>query len=146
MNRFLCLQVLKVREDHVGSVLDEARFRLGEVTKDQSKYREILLTLIIQGLYQIMEPQTLVKCRKQDVGMVEELLPRAAEEYKKMMGLDVSLKLETESFIPPDACGGVQLSALHARIRVSSVYFFNYKNKNIFFFSRFLIHWNHVLN
>lgn len=103
--------------------MDEARYRLGEVTKDQSKYREILLTLIIQGLYQIMEPQTLIKCRKQDVDMVEELLPKAAEEYKRMIGRDVSLKLDTDSFIPPDACGGVQLSALHARIRVSYLNF-----------------------
>lgn len=103
--------------------MDEARFRLGEITKDQAKYKEICEMLIIQGLYQIMEPITLVKCRKQDVGIVEELLPRAAAEYKRKIGRDVSLKLETESFIPPDACGGVQLSALSARIRVNDCHF-----------------------
>lgn len=48
------LKVLKVREDHVRSVLDDARRRLGEVTRDQGKYSEILERLILQGLYQVM--------------------------------------------------------------------------------------------
>lgn len=47
------LKVLKVREDHVRAVLDEARKRLGEVTRDQGKYVQILESLILQGLYQV---------------------------------------------------------------------------------------------
>lgn len=47
------LKVLKVREDHVRSVLDEARRRLGQVTKDQTKYSDVLEMLILQGLYQV---------------------------------------------------------------------------------------------
>lgn len=49
------LKVLKVREDHVRNVLDEARKRLGEVTQDISQYREILKLLIIQGLFQVQD-------------------------------------------------------------------------------------------
>lgn len=48
------LKVLKVREDHVRNVLEDARKRLGEVTKNTAKYSEILKTLILQGLYQVM--------------------------------------------------------------------------------------------
>lgn len=47
------LKVLKVREDHVKSTLDEARKRLSEVARDQGKYAEILKLLITQGLYQV---------------------------------------------------------------------------------------------
>lgn len=47
------LKVLKVREDHVRSVLDEARRRLGEVTKDPTRYTQVLQSLIVQGLYQV---------------------------------------------------------------------------------------------
>lgn len=112
---------MKVREDHVGSVLDEARRRLGEVTKDQSKYSEILLTLVIQGLYQIMEPNTLIKSRQVDQQLVQDLLDKAAVEYKSKTGKDVVLKLDTNSFLGVDTCGGVELSALNGRIRVSSI-------------------------
>lgn len=48
------LKALKVREDHVRNVLEEARKRLGEVTRDTGRYREILQLLIIQGLYQVI--------------------------------------------------------------------------------------------
>lgn len=47
------LKVLKVREDHVRNVLDEARKRLGEVTKDTPKYTALLKTLVLQSLYQV---------------------------------------------------------------------------------------------
>lgn len=49
------LKVLKVREDHVRAVLEEARKRLGAVTRDQGKYSQILERLILQGLYQVMK-------------------------------------------------------------------------------------------
>lgn len=48
------LKVLKVREDHVRNVLDEARKRLGEVTRDQSRYSQVLKSLVIQSLYQVI--------------------------------------------------------------------------------------------
>lgn len=47
------LKVLKVREDHVKTVLDDARKKLSEVSRDQGKYAEILKLLITQGLYQV---------------------------------------------------------------------------------------------
>lgn len=47
------LKVLKVREDHVRNVLDEARKRLGEVTRNREQYKEVLTTLIVQGMFQV---------------------------------------------------------------------------------------------
>lgn len=50
------LKVLKVREDHVRNVLDDARKKLSEVSREQAKYAEILKLLITQGLYQVNHP------------------------------------------------------------------------------------------
>lgn len=47
------LKVLKVREDHVRSVLEDARKRLGEITLNSAKYKDVLSTLILQALYQV---------------------------------------------------------------------------------------------
>ena len=47
------LKVLKVREDHVHSVLDDARKRLGDITNDQTRYTQLLESLILQSLYQV---------------------------------------------------------------------------------------------
>jgi vacuolar-type H+-ATPase subunit E/Vma4 len=48
------LRALKVREDHVRNVLEEARRRLGAVTRNPTKYAEILNSLIVQGLLQVI--------------------------------------------------------------------------------------------
>lgn len=118
--------MLKVREDHVCSVLDEAKRRLGEVTKDQSKYADILYTLILQGLYQIMEPKTLIKVRQVDEALVRGLLDRAKAEYKDKIGKDVALEVDTKAYLGADTCGGVELSALNGRIRVIIIITYNY--------------------
>lgn len=47
------LKALKVREDHVRTVLEEARRRLGEVTKNSAKYTHIQELLALQGLLQV---------------------------------------------------------------------------------------------
>lgn len=47
------LKVLKVREDHVRNLLDEARKRLAEVPKDSKMYGDLLVTLIVQALFQV---------------------------------------------------------------------------------------------
>lgn len=52
------LKVLKVREDHVRNVLDEARKRLGEVTRDQGRYSQVLKSLVIQSLYQVIDNES----------------------------------------------------------------------------------------
>jgi len=51
------LKALKVREDHIGSVLDDARQQLGNVNQDQGKYSQVLYSLILQGLLQVIYKQ-----------------------------------------------------------------------------------------
>lgn len=47
------LKALKVREDYVRDVLDEARQKLGEIVKNEAKYAELLQKLIVQGFLQV---------------------------------------------------------------------------------------------
>lgn len=111
-------QVLKVREDHVRSVLDEARRKLGEVTEDPAKYSDVLFTLIVQGLFQIMESKTTIKCRQADVALLEKVVPNAQKQYKSKTSKDIAITLDKESFLPAATCGGVELFALNGRVRV----------------------------
>ncbi|XP_005178098.1 V-type proton ATPase subunit E-like [Musca domestica] len=113
------LKVLKVREDHVASVLEDARRRLGEVTKNPAEYKVVLEKLILQALFQTMEPTVILRCRQVDVGLVNEVLPAAVEEYKKqMMNQGVSVDVDTDNYLPADTCGGIELIALNGRIKV----------------------------
>uniref|UniRef100_A0A1B0DBL4 V-type proton ATPase subunit E n=2 Tax=Phlebotomus papatasi TaxID=29031 RepID=A0A1B0DBL4_PHLPP len=65
-----------------------------------------------------MEPNVLVKTRQVDQNIVQSVLPRSVEEYKDQIGKDVVVTLDTENYLPADACGGIELSALNGRIRV----------------------------
>lgn len=115
------LKVLKVREDHVRGVLDEARRRLGEVTRDATRYSQILQSLITQGLFQIMEANIKIRGRQQDAQLIQNVLPASVEQYKRETGKDVVVTLETETHLSADSTGGIEIFALQGRIRVSSI-------------------------
>ncbi|XP_014097787.1 V-type proton ATPase subunit E [Bactrocera oleae] len=112
------LKVLKVREDHVRNVLDEARRRLGEVTRNPSEYKEVLQKLILQALYQAMEPSVTLRCRQADIGLINEVLPATVAEYKQQIGKDVNVHIDTDNHLSADTCGGIELIALNGRLKV----------------------------
>jgi len=105
----------------VSSVLDDARKRLGEVTKNEAEYKEVLNKLIVQGLYQVMEPKVNLRCRQVDVPLVRSVLPICIEQYKAQMKQDVELFVDEREFLAADTCGGVELLALNGRIKVRSI-------------------------
>ncbi|CAG9822366.1 unnamed protein product [Phaedon cochleariae] len=131
------LKVLKVREDHVRAVLEDARKSLGEVTKDQgkysqileslilqglfqTKYTEILENLILQGLFQLFEKEVTVRVRPQDRDLVRSILPNVAAKYKDATGKDILLKVDDESHLSQEITGGVDLLAQKNKIKISN--------------------------
>lgn len=139
------LKVLKVREDHVRSVLDEARRRLGAVTQDASRYSQILQSLITQGLFQIMEANIMIRGRKQDAQLIQNVLPASVEQYKRETGKDVVVTLDTESYLSTDSTGGIEIFALQGRIRVSDDVDDDDADLNVnFYIRRSSTHSNHV--
>jgi len=114
------LRVLKDREDHVGSVFDEAKRRLAEITKDRATYKALISSLIAQGLLQLLETNVLLRCRQADLALLDEVLDSATQVYKKATGKDVNLKVDQENFLPAANCGGVELVAQKGRIRISN--------------------------
>lgn len=114
------LKVLKVREDHVRVVLDEARRRLGEVTSKSGQYADVLVTLIVQALYQLMEPEVTLRIREADLAIVKSVLGRATHDYKNKIKKDVSLNIDKDLYLPAETCGGIELSSAKGRIRISN--------------------------
>lgn len=112
------LKALKVREDHVRNVLDEARRQLLSSIKDSDRYRDILSKLMLQALYQILEGDVLVKAREVDGPVVSSLFPDVLIKYKEASGKDLQLKLDTENFLPSECAGGIELTSGRGRIKV----------------------------
>jgi len=114
------LKVLKAREDHVGTVLDEAKKRLVDITKDQGTYKGLMQALITQGLLQLLELNVLLRCRQADLPIVESVMTPAAAAYKEKTGKDVNVKVDQESFLNPNVGGGIDLLAQRGKIKISN--------------------------
>ena len=69
--------------------------------KDPKQYKQLVEQLILQSLIKLMEVNVQLRCRKSDVPVVYEVMPKAIAAYKKKMssevkafeGKDVPLKL-----------------------------------------------------
>jgi len=114
------LKTLKARDDHVSSVLEEAKMRLASITKDKQKYSGILQSLLTQGLCQLLEAQVFVRCRQEDQALVENAIPAALAEYKTKVAKDCQVKLDTENWLSADRTGGLEILAQKGKIKVDN--------------------------
>jgi len=102
------LRLLKAREEGVQLLLAEAHQLLSEVSKDPVKYKALLLQIIVQGLLKLEEQSLRVVCRKQDLELVKGLLRGAEAEYHKLTGIECTLTIENDTFLPAGSDKGVQ--------------------------------------
>ena len=67
---------------------------------------------------QLMESEVTLRIRQEDKGMVESVTGKAQEDYKSKIKKDVTLKIDSNNWLSPDTCGGIELIALKGRIKV----------------------------
>ncbi|GJR90596.1 V-type proton ATPase subunit E-like protein [Tanacetum coccineum] len=79
------IKVLQAQDDLVGAMREAASKDLLTVShhefQHQHNYEALLKALIVQGLLKLKEPSVLLRCRKEDLHMVESVLDLAKEEY-----------------------------------------------------------------
>lgn len=76
-----------------------------------------------------MELNVIVRTRKQDVDIVERILPKAIENYKQLSKKDCSVFVDKETYLPNDTTGGVEILSQTGRIKVT---FMNTEEEQIF--------------
>jgi len=114
------LKSLKVRDDHVMTVLEEAKGRLSTIVQDKDKYGSILQSLLTQGLCQLLETTAIVRCRQVDHQLVESIIPAAIAEYKGKVGKDCQVRLDTDNWLHKDITGGLEILGMKGKIKVDN--------------------------
>jgi len=114
------LKVLKHRDDHVASVMDEAKVILSGIRNDKAKYKDLLQKLLTQGLCQMLEPALLIRCRAVDQAIVESVIAGALAEYKSKVNKECQVKLDTENWLPANKAGGLEILAQKGKIKVDN--------------------------
>lgn len=66
----------------------------------------------------MLEKNVTLRVRETDVSVVEELVDEVTAEYKTASNKDVHLKLDTDSFLSPQTCGGIELLAQKNKIKI----------------------------
>ncbi|KAI6652880.1 V-type proton ATPase subunit E 1 [Oopsacas minuta] len=116
------LSILKSRDDNVDKILSDAAKKLGEITKDQAKYQQIISSLIAQGLFQLIEPHVNILCRKQDMEVVKAAIPAGIDQYTKATRVKVVVEINKVNFLPEECSGGVILYDKTHSISVSNTF------------------------
>ncbi|XP_073050883.1 V-type proton ATPase subunit E [Primulina eburnea] len=75
------IKVLQAQDDLVNSMKEDASKELLHVSHDHDSYKNLLKDLIVQSLLRLKEPSVLLRCRKDDVQLVNSVLNSAKEEY-----------------------------------------------------------------
>jgi len=121
------IRVLQAQDMAVRSILDEAQDRLVALTtKDRARYKTLLKNLLIEAAQKLGERDVKVRCRKEDVNLVKEVISETSAELSGSLTLDESI------FLPPapsastkseefDTCaGGVVVTSADGRIVCSN--------------------------
>jgi len=116
-------QVMLARDEKIKDLKDAVLSKLASVSKNK-QYKELLRSLIVQGLMTLMEEHVLVECRKEDEALVSSLLEESVKVFQDVMQQETGVsppckvKLSGEYLPPaptkdggPSCCGGVVLSA-----------------------------------
>uniref|UniRef100_UPI003AAE2D00 V-type proton ATPase subunit E 1a isoform X1 n=1 Tax=Centroberyx gerrardi TaxID=166262 RepID=UPI003AAE2D00 len=114
------LKVLKARDDMITDLLNEARVQLADIAKDPARYSTLLEGLLLQGFYQLLEPKVTIRCRQQDVEMVQAAVNKNIPIYKDAVKSNIVVKIDQERFLPSDICGGVEVYNDNGKIKVSN--------------------------
>ncbi|XP_056137566.1 V-type proton ATPase subunit E 1a [Lampris incognitus] len=114
------LKVLKARDDMIVDLLNEARKRLAEIAKDPASYSTLLEGLVLQGFYQLLEPKVIIRCRQQDVEMVQAAVDKNIPIYKDTVKSNINVRIDQQRFLSADICGGIELYNDNGKIKVSN--------------------------
>ncbi|CBI34442.3 hypothetical protein AAG906_033959 [Vitis piasezkii] len=96
------IKVLQAQDDLVSSMKEAASKELLHVSHDHHVYKRLLRDLVVQSLLRLKEPAVLLRCRKDDLHLVESILDSAKDEYAgKANVYPPEIIVDHQVYLPP---------------------------------------------
>ncbi|KAF7828180.1 V-type proton ATPase subunit E [Senna tora] len=96
------IKVLQAQDDVVNSMKEAASKELLNVSQHHHVYKHLLKDLIVQSLLRLKEPSVLLRCRKHDLHLVEDVLDSAAQEYADKTNVHPpEIIIDKQIYLPP---------------------------------------------
>ncbi|XP_059640518.1 V-type proton ATPase subunit E isoform X2 [Cornus florida] len=95
------IKVLQAQDDLVSYMKEAASKELLHVSHDHHVYKRLLKDLVVQSLLRLKEPAVLLRCRKDDLYLVESVLDSAKEEYAEKANVHQPEIIIDNIYLPP---------------------------------------------
>ncbi|KAH8730505.1 ATPase, V1/A1 complex, subunit E [Phaeosphaeriaceae sp. PMI808] len=116
------LRILSARQELLNKLFEEAGQKLGDVTKDKTKYQSILKNLILEGAYALNEDKLQVKVREVDYDITKKAIEEAQSEYKTKVNKEVAITIDESDPLPEGAAGGAFIVGTGGRIDINNTF------------------------
>lgn len=119
------LKKIEARQQCIDKLAFDVGDKLKEVAKAESKYKQILIDLIVQGSLKLMEEEVSVRCRVADQNVVRSILEQASQAFTKTVSKAcntsprVKFTIDKDS-LPVSCLGGVKLLCQGGAISVDN--------------------------
>ncbi|EER01256.1 vacuolar ATP synthase subunit E, putative [Perkinsus marinus ATCC 50983] len=119
------LQKIGERDAMLHKAVDDAIAELSAYAKTPA-YKTTVTNLIVQGCFSLLEPEVTIRCRQEDMALVESIIPQAQKIYaaeiaKQAKGTTKAVVLTLDRKNPlKGKAGGVVLSCNDGKIRVDN--------------------------
>ncbi|XP_035004008.1 V-type proton ATPase subunit E 1 [Hippoglossus stenolepis] len=81
---------------------------------------KLFYNLLHQGFYQLLEPKVTIRCRKQDVQLVQASIQRNIPIYKAGVKSNLETRIDQDNFLSPDISGGIEIYNSNGKIKVAN--------------------------
>lgn len=114
------LKVLATREEALETIFVATQDELKKISNSKDKYKKLLIGLIEEGLFALMEPSVQIKVRKADVSAAKDAAKTAVNNFSKESGFTVEFKIDESDFLDKDLAGGVVIVNGSGKISVNN--------------------------
>ncbi|KAM0927285.1 hypothetical protein ACQ4PT_002967 [Festuca glaucescens] len=95
------IEVLQAQDDLVKSMMESVGKELLYQSQDHQSYKKLLIILIVQSLLRLKESAVILRCREEDLQLVESVLVSAGNEYAERANVyPPEIVLDCQVFLP----------------------------------------------
>uniref|UniRef100_A0A8C5AX96 ATPase H+ transporting V1 subunit E1a n=1 Tax=Gadus morhua TaxID=8049 RepID=A0A8C5AX96_GADMO len=122
-------QIEQHKKIQMSNLLNQSRLKVLKARDDMIVVSDLHILNIIcskypylypQGFYQLLEPKVTVRCRQQDVEMVQAAIDKDIIVYKDTVKSNIVVRIDQNRFLASDICGGVEVYNDNGKIKVAN--------------------------
>ncbi|XP_030628519.1 V-type proton ATPase subunit E 1 isoform X3 [Chanos chanos] len=102
-------QIEQQKKIQMSNLMNQARLKVLKARDD-----------MIAGFYQLLEPKVTIRCRKQDLAMVQASVQKNIPIYKAAAKCNIEVHIDQDNFLSPDISGGIEIYNADGKIKVSN--------------------------